>query len=450
MTNLSAAAVNSSEFFHTVDNFIGGTFPDNYTLTLAGSPYVALGLYVPSGVQLTIEAGVQCRFLSHSSLVVDGTLTALGNDSNWIVFSGNNSSAQPGSWGSVQFPQLRNTYYSYYYDDQTVLCQAYKTCAMCTYDGSGCSWCSTTQSCDVYWQSNCTVNDTIDDYDVCVYGPYPEALNDDYSVFTDCLNCSRAGGAWCDSTQQCQDGSHSELCPESLIYYDCPGHCAAFNNCVDCMQIGLDDYDCLWDSTALQCIDVPSDYNYPTDDDAALVCGQEYCSNYNTCLSCATSRWPYRYEFCGWCPSTGTCVAINRNASAATCADGSAPFNEEMCSFEINGVAKSALSHVRFEYGGNPSFFDSRQLLLSNCYIDLDNVHVQYSYGDGMVFAGQYCSIEVDNLEANGNQQNGVSFNGGAFVTLLNGHVHDNQQAGLRVRSALGFVAVSSFNMTEH
>jgi parallel beta-helix repeat protein len=68
---------------------------------LLGSPYIIKGnVTVADGVTLTIDPGVNVIFDGFYSLFVDGTLLALGNDSNRINISSN--SLIPGSWDRIR------------------------------------------------------------------------------------------------------------------------------------------------------------------------------------------------------------------------------------------------------------------------------------------------------------------------------------------------------------
>lgn len=68
--------------------------------TLAGSPYqivfASSGFLVETGVVLTVEPGVEVQFSPNASLIVEGTLKAIGTTAQPILFTGVDKT--PGSW----------------------------------------------------------------------------------------------------------------------------------------------------------------------------------------------------------------------------------------------------------------------------------------------------------------------------------------------------------------
>lgn len=74
-------------------------FTQNTTLS-SGSWYFNGNVTVNAGVTLTIEPGAQIYFNSGSSLIINGTLSAIGTSSNSITFNRNGPS---GTWGGIQF-----------------------------------------------------------------------------------------------------------------------------------------------------------------------------------------------------------------------------------------------------------------------------------------------------------------------------------------------------------
>jgi hypothetical protein len=95
---------------------VSGYVMTNTTWSLEASPYFVISdIVVVQGAVLTIEAGVVVRFASGTNLVVDGVLTAIGNQTDKIVFT-SSSPAPPtraprGDWGEIwirQTGQLSN------------------------------------------------------------------------------------------------------------------------------------------------------------------------------------------------------------------------------------------------------------------------------------------------------------------------------------------------------
>jgi hypothetical protein len=71
------------------------------TWNLAGSPYLVEGeITVPTGQTLTIEPGVTVDFQGHYKMIVNGTLTAVGDADNMITFTADNSVS---GWHSIRF-----------------------------------------------------------------------------------------------------------------------------------------------------------------------------------------------------------------------------------------------------------------------------------------------------------------------------------------------------------
>ncbi|HSJ58269.1 MAG TPA: Ig-like domain-containing protein [Anaerolineae bacterium] len=72
----------------------------NTVWTLSGSPYHVIfdsdGIQVAEGAVLTVEPGVEVQFDSYASLIVLGTLKAIGTEAQPILFTG--ATKEPGSW----------------------------------------------------------------------------------------------------------------------------------------------------------------------------------------------------------------------------------------------------------------------------------------------------------------------------------------------------------------
>lgn len=74
------------------------------TWTISNSPYVVEGnVLVNQNVNLTIQPGVIIKFDEDIYLRVDGTLYAVGTESQMITFTSNNKSPAPGDWGGLRF-----------------------------------------------------------------------------------------------------------------------------------------------------------------------------------------------------------------------------------------------------------------------------------------------------------------------------------------------------------
>ena len=80
------------------------TIDSDTTWSVAGGPYTILGkVMVPEGVTLTIEAGTEIRFGGVYHVQVYGTLLALGEDGNPILFSSDKASPAMGDWNGIYF-----------------------------------------------------------------------------------------------------------------------------------------------------------------------------------------------------------------------------------------------------------------------------------------------------------------------------------------------------------
>lgn len=88
--------------------FVSGTLTGNTTWTAPGSPYIVTGdVTVPAGMTLTVDPGVLVRFdtappASHS-IVVLGTILAVGRSDLHIVLTSNDPFPDRNDWVSIQF-----------------------------------------------------------------------------------------------------------------------------------------------------------------------------------------------------------------------------------------------------------------------------------------------------------------------------------------------------------
>ena len=81
-----------------------GTLPATTTWTTGGSPYVLTCDYtVPSGKTLTINPGVTVKSNATFSLIVNGTLSAVGTSGSPIIMTTSNLTPAPGQWGGLRF-----------------------------------------------------------------------------------------------------------------------------------------------------------------------------------------------------------------------------------------------------------------------------------------------------------------------------------------------------------
>ena len=81
---------------------VSGGINEDTNWTLANSPYIITGNTVVFGNNtLTIEPGVIVKFDDNVQLRIQGSLIAIGNINNNIIFTSNNSEPQRGSWHEI-------------------------------------------------------------------------------------------------------------------------------------------------------------------------------------------------------------------------------------------------------------------------------------------------------------------------------------------------------------
>jgi len=81
---------------------VSGALTSDATWSLSNSPYTVTGsILVPSGVTLTIEAGVTIKVSLGLYIKVQGSLIAIGNESNKITFTSNETSPSKGDWDKI-------------------------------------------------------------------------------------------------------------------------------------------------------------------------------------------------------------------------------------------------------------------------------------------------------------------------------------------------------------
>lgn len=88
-------------FLSSQTNISGGINQDT-NWTLQNSPYIITGNTVVFGNNtLTIEPGVVVKFDNNVQLRIQGSLIAIGNTTNNIIFTSNDSNPQKGSWNEI-------------------------------------------------------------------------------------------------------------------------------------------------------------------------------------------------------------------------------------------------------------------------------------------------------------------------------------------------------------
>ncbi|MDB4113777.1 cupredoxin domain-containing protein [Flavobacteriaceae bacterium] len=81
---------------------LSGNIDTDTTWELSGSPYTVTGnVLVANGVTLTIEAGVTVKVNSGLYIKIQGSLIAIGTESNKITITSNESSPAKGDWDKI-------------------------------------------------------------------------------------------------------------------------------------------------------------------------------------------------------------------------------------------------------------------------------------------------------------------------------------------------------------
>ena len=82
---------------------VSGTITSNTVWALAESPYIVTdNIVVSESANLTIEPGVVVKFSSNTGMVLLGHLSAIGTETNRIVFTSNLTSPTIGSWNGIK------------------------------------------------------------------------------------------------------------------------------------------------------------------------------------------------------------------------------------------------------------------------------------------------------------------------------------------------------------
>lgn len=87
--------------------YVGGHVGTNTTWSVSSSPYVVFdNITVDQGVMLIIDSGVEVRFNYSTSLVVDGSLYAVGDPLDRILFTANKITSTRDYWAYIKFTEL--------------------------------------------------------------------------------------------------------------------------------------------------------------------------------------------------------------------------------------------------------------------------------------------------------------------------------------------------------
>ena len=90
--------------------YVSGIISTDRTWREINSPYIVIDdVIMDNGTTLTIEPGVTVKFAGLYSLIVNGTLKAMGTASKPIIFTSNQSSPKKGDWNRVRLHGRNNT-----------------------------------------------------------------------------------------------------------------------------------------------------------------------------------------------------------------------------------------------------------------------------------------------------------------------------------------------------
>ena len=97
-------------FFTASATYVEGPITRDTVWTLTDSPFVvSKDVIVYPDATLTIEPGVEVRFGGEFSLVVEGTLSACGEENNTVTFTSNKDQPEAGDWNTIELNGTRSS-----------------------------------------------------------------------------------------------------------------------------------------------------------------------------------------------------------------------------------------------------------------------------------------------------------------------------------------------------